>query len=129
VAVLVVDPVDHDFQGVADLQLLRLDDERKFAEGQNPFGLAADVDEQFVLVLGDDHAGEDLALVENLEALFVQALLESELVLFFVDDGGFWCERLSVRLLRFEIECASDGGVTSLRYIYFWQPRHHQVPR
>jgi hypothetical protein len=117
--------VDHDFQGVADLQLFRLDDERKLAERQNAFRLAADVDEQLVLVLGDDDAGEDLTLVENLEALFVQALLEGELVLFFVNDGGRRCGRLgfgsvrlSLRLLRIEIECASDGGVTSYR-LYF----------
>jgi hypothetical protein len=129
--------VDHDFQGVADLELLRFDRKRELAEREDAFGLAADVDEQFVLILGDDDAGEDLTLVENLEALFVQALLEGELVLFFVNDGGrrcgrlgFGCVRLSLRLLRIEIECASDGGVTSYRlYFYFWQPRHHQVPR
>jgi hypothetical protein len=32
------------------------------------------------MVFGHDHAGEDLPLVENLEALFVEALLERELV-------------------------------------------------
>jgi hypothetical protein len=117
--------MDHDFEGVADLELLRFDRKRELAEREDAFGLAADVDEQFVLILGDDDAGEDLTLVENLEALFVQALLERELVLFFVNDGGrrcgrlgFWSVRLSLRLLRIEIECASDGGVTSYR-LYF----------
>jgi hypothetical protein len=117
--------VDHDFQGVADLQLLRFDRKRELAERKDAFGLAADVDEQLVLVLGDDDAGEDLTFVENLEALFVQTLLEGELVLFFVNDGGRRCGRLgfgtvrlSLRLLRIEIECASDGGVTSYR-LYF----------
>jgi hypothetical protein len=52
------------------------------------------------LVLGDDDAGEDLALVENLEALFVEALFERELVLFFVDRRAL--------LLGFGFECASD---------------------
>jgi hypothetical protein len=86
--------MDHDFQGVADLQLLRLDRERELAEGQNSLRLPADVDQELVLVLGDDDAGEDLTLVENLEALFVEALLESELVFFFMGrldrrlDGG-----------------------------------------
>ena len=49
-------------------------------KGRIAFGLAADVDEQFVLILRDDDAGEDLAFVENLQALFVHALLERELV-------------------------------------------------
>jgi hypothetical protein len=40
------------------------------------------------LVLRDDDAGEHLAFVENFQALFVQALLESELVFF-----GFDCRR------------------------------------
>src|SRR5581483_850331 len=104
-AVLVVDPVDHDFQRVADLQFFRLDRERELAEREDAFGLAADVDEQLVLILRDDDAGEDLALVEDLQAFFVQRLLETELVFFFVDrrrrsDGG------------------SDGEVTSLRCIF-----------
>jgi hypothetical protein len=76
--------VDHHFEGVADLELLRLDRERQLAEREDAFGLAADVDEQLVLVLGDDDAGEDLALVEDFQGLFVQALLECELVFFFV---------------------------------------------
>jgi hypothetical protein len=83
--VLVVDPVDHDFQGVADLELFRLDRERELAERQDAFGFAADVDEELVLILGDDDAGENLPLVEDLEGLFVQALLECELVFFFGD--------------------------------------------
>ena len=53
-----------------------------------PFGLAADVDEQFVLIFRDDDADEDLAFVENLEALFVESLLERELVFFFVTAAG-----------------------------------------
>ena len=46
------------------------------------FGLAADVDEQLVLILGDDQAGEDLTFIEDFEALFVHALFERELVFF-----------------------------------------------
>jgi hypothetical protein len=41
------------------------------------------------LVLRDDDAGEHLAFVENFQALFVKALLESELIFFF----GFDCRR------------------------------------
>jgi hypothetical protein len=63
--------VDHHLELIADFQFLRLDRKREFAETENAFGLAADVDQQLVLVFGDDDAGEDLALVENLEALFV----------------------------------------------------------
>ncbi|MGB8266265.1 MAG: hypothetical protein WCE44_08100 [Candidatus Velthaea sp.] len=77
--------MDHDFQRIADLEFLGLDRERKLAEGERPLRFAADVDEQFVLVLGDDDAGQDLAFVENLEALFVEALFERELVFFFVE--------------------------------------------
>ncbi|MBV8582020.1 MAG: hypothetical protein JOZ86_15460 [Candidatus Eremiobacteraeota bacterium] len=85
--------MDHDFQGVADLQFFGLDRERELAERQNTLGLAADVDEKLVLILRDDDAGENLTFIEDLEALFVQALLERELILFFVDrrrrsDGG-----------------------------------------
>jgi len=76
--------MDHHLELIADAQFLRFDHERELAEGQDAFGLAADVNEQFVLIFCDDDAGEDLALVENLEALFVQALLECELVLFFI---------------------------------------------
>jgi hypothetical protein len=63
--------MDHDFQRVADHELLRFDRERELAEREDALGLAADVDQEFVLILGDDDAGEDLALIENLEALFV----------------------------------------------------------
>ncbi|HEX3467832.1 MAG TPA: hypothetical protein VHT05_07135 [Candidatus Elarobacter sp.] len=76
--------MDHDFQGVADLELLRFDRERQLAEREDAFGFAADVDEQFVLVLGDDDAGENLALVEDFQGLFVEALLECELIFFVV---------------------------------------------
>ena len=65
-AVVLVDPMDHHFEFVADVELFRLDDERELAEGKNAFGLAADVDEQLVLIFCDDDAGEDLAFVENL---------------------------------------------------------------
>jgi hypothetical protein len=98
--------VDHDFQGIADLQLLGFDRQRQFAEGQDALGFAADVDEEFVLVLGDDDAREDLALVENLEALFVEALFERELVFFFMG-------RLDGRL-----DGGRDGEVTSF-VLYF----------
>ncbi|BDE07995.1 hypothetical protein WPS_32710 [Vulcanimicrobium alpinum] len=76
--------MDHDFQGVADFELLRFDRQRQLAEREDAFGLAADVDEQFVLILGDDDAGENLALIEDLEGLFVEALFQRELVFFFV---------------------------------------------
>jgi hypothetical protein len=36
------------------------------------------------LVLGDDDAGENLALVEDFQGLFVEALLECELIFFVV---------------------------------------------
>ncbi|HEX3550354.1 MAG TPA: hypothetical protein VHT53_08265 [Candidatus Elarobacter sp.] len=111
--------MDHDFQGIADLELFRLDRERELAEGQDALGLAADVDEQLVLILGDDDACENLTLVEDFQGLFVQALLECELVFFFV--GG----RRDGRL-----DGGGNGEVTSFAlYFYFWQPRHHQVPR
>ena len=87
-AVVLVDPMDHHFELVADVELFRLDRERELAEGQDALGLAADVDEQLVLIFCDDDAGEDLALVENLEALFVEALFERELVFFFVGAVG-----------------------------------------
>jgi len=77
--------MDHDFERVADLQLFGLDGEREFPERKRPLGFAADVDEQFILILGDDDARQDLAFVENLEALFVEALFERELVFFFVE--------------------------------------------
>jgi len=77
--------MDHDFQRVADFEFFGLDGEREFPEGKRPLGFAADVDEQFVLILRDDDAGQDLPLVENLEALFVEALFERELVFFFVE--------------------------------------------
>ncbi len=48
--VLLVDPMDHHLELVADVEFLRLDGERELAEWKNAFGLAADVDEQFVLI-------------------------------------------------------------------------------
>ena len=67
-SVLLVDAMDHHFELVADVEFFGLDGERELAERKNAFGLAADVDEQFVLIFFDDDAGEDLAFVENLEA-------------------------------------------------------------
>ena len=45
------------------------------------FGFAADVDEQFVMRLRDDDAGEHLAFIKGLQTCFVELLLERELVL------------------------------------------------
>ena len=87
-AVLVIDPVDHDFEGVTDFEFFWFDRKRELAEGKRTFRFAADVDEQFVLVFRNDDAGQDLAFVKNFEALFVEALLEGELVFFFFDDRG-----------------------------------------
>jgi hypothetical protein len=108
--------MDHHLELIADAQFLRFDRERELAEGQDAFGLAADVDEQFVLIFCDDDAGENLTFVKNFEALFVEALLECELVLFFVE-----CR-------RFRRDSGGNSFVLPL-LIYFWQPRHHQVPR
>ena len=44
------------------------------------------VDEQLVLVFGNDDADEHLTFIEDFKALFVHALLERELVFFF--DSG-----------------------------------------
>ncbi len=124
-AIVLIDPMDHHFEFVADAEFFRLDDERKLAEGQNAFGLAADVDEQFVLIFCNDDADEDLALVENLEALFVQALLERELVFFFLITGvaESFCAGVSGEMVA-EMVCVLLSFI-----FYFWQPRHHQVPR
>jgi len=46
--------VDHDFQRIADLEEFWIDCERELAEGKNALRLAADIDEQFVLILRDD---------------------------------------------------------------------------
>jgi hypothetical protein len=48
--------MDHHLEFIADAELFRLDDERKFAEGENTLGLTADVDEQFVLIFCNDDA-------------------------------------------------------------------------
>jgi hypothetical protein len=86
--------VDHHFELVADVQFTRVDGERKLAEAQKAFGLAADVHQQFVLIFRDDDPGEDLALVKDLETLFVEPLFKRELVFGFVRlqrsmvDGG-----------------------------------------
>ena len=48
--------MDHDFERIANFEFPRIDCEREFAEGQNPFGFSADIDEQLVLVFRDDKA-------------------------------------------------------------------------
>jgi len=58
--------MNHHFEGIADFEQARIDGQREFAERQNAFGLASDVDEQFVFVFLNDRSGEDLALVEDL---------------------------------------------------------------
>jgi hypothetical protein len=83
--------VNHHLDGVADLQEFWIDGEREFAEGEDAFGLSADVDENFVLVSLDDGPREDLALVEDLERLFVQPLFECELIFFLTDGCDFGC--------------------------------------
>ena len=80
--------MNHHLERVADLERLEVDRERKLARRENAFGFSADVDEQFVFVFLDDQAGEDLAFVEDLERLFVEALFERELILFFEVFGS-----------------------------------------
>jgi hypothetical protein len=80
--------MDHHLERVADLERLEVDRERELARREHAFGFAADVDEQFVFVLLDDQTGEDLAFVEDLERLFVEALFERELILFFFEVFG-----------------------------------------
>jgi hypothetical protein len=109
--------MDHHFEFIADAEFFRLDDERKLAEGQNALGLAADVDEQLVLIFCNDDADENLAFVENLEALFVESLLECELVFFFLDycgcnDRVIWCRRL-------RRDGSRNGVCASFVYILF----------
>jgi hypothetical protein len=58
--------VNHHLEGVADLEEPRIDGERQLAERKDAFGFTADVDQQFVLVLLNDRAGENLSLVEDL---------------------------------------------------------------
>ena len=85
-SVQLVDAMDHHFERVADVQQFRIDCERELAERKDAFGLAADVDEHFVLIFLDDRAGEDLALVENLERFFVEPLFERELIFFVIES-------------------------------------------
>ena len=47
---MLIDPMDHHFKFVADVELFGFDREREFAEGKHAFGFAADVDEQLVLI-------------------------------------------------------------------------------
>jgi hypothetical protein len=68
--------MNHDFERVADAQQSWIDGERELAEWEDAFGLTADVDQQFVFVFLNDRAGENLALVEDPQRLFVKALLE-----------------------------------------------------
>ena len=112
-AVDLVDAMDHDFEGVADAQRLWIDGERELAEGKHAFGLAADVDEQFVLVFLDDRAGEDLALVEHLERFFVEALFERELIFFLFDRSDFSCRYETFLLSYFFI--FGSAGTTRFR--------------
>jgi hypothetical protein len=83
--------VNHHLDGVADLQEFWIDCEREFAEGEDAFGFSADVDEDFVFISLDDGPREDLALVEDLERLFVQPLFECELIFFLTDGCEFGC--------------------------------------
>jgi hypothetical protein len=75
--------MNHHFERVADFESFGFDRERELAEGKNAFGFASDVHQQFVLIFLNDDAGEDLALVEDLERFFVETLLECELIFFF----------------------------------------------
>ncbi len=79
---IIIDAMNHHFELVADLERLRIDRETQLAERKRAFRLASDVDQQFFLILGDDDAGQDLTLVEDFQALFVEPLLEGELVFF-----------------------------------------------
>jgi hypothetical protein len=83
--------VNHHLDGVADLKEFWIDCERELAEGEDAFGLSADVDEDFVLIFLDDSPRKDLALVEDLERLFVQSLFERELIFFLTDGCEFGC--------------------------------------
>jgi hypothetical protein len=66
----------HDFECIADLEQFGIDRERELSEGEDAFGFPADVDEHFVFVLLNDRAREHLALVEDPQRFFVEALLE-----------------------------------------------------
>ena len=56
-AVLVVDPVDHDLELVVDLEVLSARSPATVrGRGRIPLRLSADVDEELVLILGDDDA-------------------------------------------------------------------------
>jgi hypothetical protein len=109
--------MDHHFEFVADAELFGLDDERELAEGQDALGLAADIDEQLVLIFCNDDADENLAFVENLEALFVESLLERELVFFFFDYCG--CNGRIVRSRRLRRDDSRNGVCASFVLILF----------
>ena len=66
-AVVVVDAMDHHFQRIADFQIFGLYGQREFAERQRAFGFAADIYQQFILILRDDQSVEDLSLVQDFE--------------------------------------------------------------
>jgi hypothetical protein len=108
--------MNHYFEFVADAELFGLDDERELAEGQNALGLAADVDQQFVLIFCNDDADEDLTFVENLEALFVEPLLERKLVFFFLDYCG---NGRIVRCRRLRRDGSRNGVCASFVLILF----------
>jgi hypothetical protein len=108
--------MDHHFEFVADVEFFGLDDERELAEGQDALGLAADVDQQFVLILCNDDADEDLAFVENFEALFVEPLLERELVFFFL---GYCGNGRVVRCRRLRRDDSRNGVCASFVLILF----------
>ena len=82
-SVLIIDAMNHHLKGVVHLKGARIDCEREFAEGENAFRFAADVDEQLVLILGDNQSVKDLSFIEDFQRFFVEALLQRELVFFF----------------------------------------------
>jgi len=86
-----VDAMDEHLERVADLEIGDRHTRRKLATRDDAFGLAADVDEQFVVRLRDDQAGEDLTLIECAKALLVEALFECEFIF-----GLRWFEHVRV---------------------------------
>jgi hypothetical protein len=49
--------MNHHLDGVSNAQKFGIDGERQLAERKDAFGLAADVDEDLVLILLDDGSG------------------------------------------------------------------------
>jgi len=93
--------VNHHLEGVTDFEDFGVDRQRKLAEREYAFGFSADVDEQLVFVFLNDHAVQDLALVEYFKRLFVEALFECELIFLFVCGGDF--NRRDVEVPTFNI--------------------------